>query len=70
MLTNNDPEVKGLARLDDTPHQPMPGERATKLLILVLGVGLFLYLLATGEWEAVASTVLGAVLPAMGRALR
>lgn len=70
MLTNNDIEVKGLARLDDIPNQPASGERATKLLIVVLGAGLFFYLLATGEWSAVLSTVLGAVLPAMGRALR
>lgn len=70
MMTNDTSEVKGLARLDDAPHEPMPGERATKLLIVALGVGLLVYLLATGEWSAVLSTVLGAVLPAMGRALR
>lgn len=74
MLTNDTTEVKGevtgLARLDDTPNAPMPGERASKLLIVVLGAGLFFYLIATGEWSAVLSTVLGAVLPAMGGALR
>ena len=70
MMNETNPPVKGLARLDDTPNAPMPGERASKLLIVALGAGLLVYLIATGEWSAVLSTVLGAVLPAMGRALR
>lgn len=60
-------EVTGLARLDDTPHAPMPGERATKLLIVALGVGLLVYLVATGDWRALASTALGALASDVGR---
>lgn len=74
MLTNDNAEVKGeacsLARLDDTPHAPMLGERWTKLMIVALGLGLLVYLLATGDWSALASTALGALASDVGRALR
>lgn len=74
MLTNDNAEVKGevtdLARLDDTPNQPAIGERWTKLMIVVLGAGLFFYLIATGDWGALASTALGALASDVGRALR